>query len=365
MDQRIINLYHHFTHGGMNRRQFLDRLTEMVGSATAAAALVPLLQNDYAKAAIVAPDDPRLVAKRVSYDSPKGKISGNLVQPKNKSNRPSVLVIHENRGLNAHIEDVARRYAAEGFLALAPDLLSVNGGTPNDEDKARDLHTKTEREDMIAAAAAGAAYLARHAESTGKVGTVGFCFGGGVVNRLATDSPDILAAAPYYGTQPPAEKVANIKAPLLLHYAEMDENIDKGIPAFEAALKANTKRYAVHIYAGTQHAFNNDTGAARYHKAAADLAFSRTLAFFKENLGAPKGSVRGRLANVGATLGAPGWPRHAPMVKPCVTPPGTGRPQGSPLVILTSAPVSRWRPDARRPPARAAARPSRCARLRN
>jgi carboxymethylenebutenolidase len=150
----------------------------------------------------------------------------------------------------------------KAFWALAPDLLSVNGGTPADEDKARELHTKTESEDMIAAAVAGAAYLAKHAESTGKVGTVGFCFGGGVVNRLATDSPDIAAAAPYYGTQPPAEKVANIKAPLLLHYAEMDENIDKGIPAFEAALKAGNKRYTLHIYPGTQHAFNNDTGAA-------------------------------------------------------------------------------------------------------
>jgi len=211
------------------------------------------------------------------------------VRPKDKSKRPAVLVIHENRGLNPHIEDVARRYAAEGFLTLAPDLLSVSGGTPPDEDKARQLHTRTEREDMIAAAVAGAAYLARHRESTGKVGAVGFCFGGGVVNRLATDSADIAAAAPYYGIQPPAEKVANIKAPLLLHYAETDENIDKGIPAFEAVLKAANKRYTIHIYPGTQHAFNNDTGAARYSKAASDLAWSRTLVFFKENLGTPKG----------------------------------------------------------------------------
>jgi len=288
MDQRIIDLYHHFTHGGMNRRQFLDRLADLVGSTAAAAALLPVLQSDYAKAAIVAPDDPRLAAERVSYDSPRGKVGGYLVRPKDKSKRPAVLVIHENRGLNPHIEDVARRYAAEGFLTLAPDLLSVSGGTPPDEDKARQLHTRTEREDMIAAAVAGAAYLARHRESTGKVGAVGFCFGGGVVNRLATDSADIAAAAPYYGIQPPAEKVANIKAPLLLHYAEMDENIDKGIPAFEAVLKAANKRYTIHIYPGTQHAFNNDTGAARYNKAASDLAWSRTLAFFKENLGTPK-----------------------------------------------------------------------------
>jgi carboxymethylenebutenolidase len=290
MDQRIIDLYHHFTHGGMSRRAFLDRLTELAGTAAAAAAMVGLLQNNYAKAAIVAADDARLAIDRVTYDSPKGKISGYLARPKDKVKRPAVLVIHENRGLNPHIEDVARRLAAEGFLALAPDLLSVNGGTPDDEDKARDLHNKTDREAMITAAVAGAAFLATHPESTGKVGTVGFCFGGGVVNRLATDSPDIAAAIPYYGTQPPAEKVAAIKAPLLLQYAENDENIDKGIPAFEAALKANNKRYTVYIYPGTQHAFNNDTGAARYNKAAADLAWSRTLAFLKENLGAPKGA---------------------------------------------------------------------------
>ncbi len=290
MDQRIIDLYHHFTHGGMSRRAFLDRLTELAGTAAAAAAMVGLLQNDYAKAAIVAADDARLAIDRVSYDSPKGKISGYLARPKDKGKRPAVLVIHENRGLNPHIEDVARRLAAEGFLALAPDLLSVNGGTPDDEDKARELHNKTDREAMIAAAVAGAAFLATHPESTGKVGTVGFCFGGGVVNRLATDSPDIAAAIPYYGVQPPAEKVAAIKAPLLLQYAENDENIDKGIPAFEAALKANNKRYTIYIYPGTQHAFNNDTGAARYNKAAADLAWSRTLAFLKENLGAPKGA---------------------------------------------------------------------------
>jgi carboxymethylenebutenolidase len=290
MDQRIIDLYHHFTHGGMSRRAFLDRLTELAGTAAAAAAMVGLLQNDYAKAAIVAADDARLAIDRVTYDSPKGKISGYLARPKDKGKRPAVLVIHENRGLNPHIEDVARRLAAEGFLALAPDLLSVNGGTPDDEDKARDLHNKTDREAMIAAAVAGAAFLATHPESTGKVGTVGFCFGGGVVNRLATDSPDIAAAVPYYGTQPPAEKVAAIKAPLLLQYAENDENIDKGIPAFEAALKANNKRYTIYIYPGTQHAFNNDTGAARYNKAAAYLAWSRTLAFLKENLGAPKGA---------------------------------------------------------------------------
>jgi len=170
VDQRIINLYDRFTHGGMSRRAFLDRLAELAGSAAAAAALLPLLQNNYAQAAIVAADDARLAAERVSYDSPKGKINGYLVRPKAKGKRPAVIVIHENRGLNPHIEDVARRLAVEGYLALALDLLSVNGGTPPEEDKARELHTRTEREDMIAAALAAIPFMQKHAESTGKVG---------------------------------------------------------------------------------------------------------------------------------------------------------------------------------------------------
>ena len=288
MDQRIINLYDRFTHGGMTRRDFLDRLTEMAGSAAAGAALLPLLQNNYAQAAIVADNDPRLAIDRIAYDGPKGKVSAYLARPKSKGKRPAVIVIHENRGLNPHLEDVARRLALEGFIALAPDLLSVNGGTPASEDAARDLHTKTDREEMIAAAVAAIGVMQKHPESTGKVGAIGFCFGGGVVNRMATDNPNLLAAVPYYGAQPPAEKVPAIKAALLLQYAENDENIDKGIPAYEAALKANKKKYAIHIYPDTQHAFNNDTGAARYNKAAADLAWGRTIAFFKEHLGAPR-----------------------------------------------------------------------------
>ena len=242
MDQKIINLYDRFTHGGMNRREFLDRLAELAGSTAAAAALLPLLQNDYARAAIVAADDGRLATERVSYDSPKGKINGYLVRGKAGGKRPVVIVIHENRGLNPHIEDVARRLAVEGYLALAPDLLSVNGGTPSEEDKARELHAKTEREDMIAAALAAVPFIQKHAESTGKVGAVGFCFGGGVVNRMAAGSPDLAAAVPYYGVQIPAEMVPAIKAPLLLQYAETDENINKGIAAYEAALTPPTTR---------------------------------------------------------------------------------------------------------------------------
>lgn len=287
MDQRIINLYDSFTHGGMNRRDFLDRLVALAGSVTAATALLPILQNNYAQAAIVAPDDARLAAERTAYDSPKGKINGYLVRPAAKGKRPAVIVIQENRGLNPHIEDVARRLAVEGFLAFAPDLLSISGGTPPDEDQARDLHAKTDPEAIIAAADAAVPFMQTHPESTGNVGAVGFCFGGGVVNRMAAEAPDLKAAVAYYGMQLPADKVPAIKAPLLLHYAALDERINAGIAAYEAALKANGKRYTVYIYPNVNHAFNNDTGGARYNKEAADLAWQRTLAFFKENLGAP------------------------------------------------------------------------------
>jgi carboxymethylenebutenolidase len=287
MDQRIINLYDRFTHGGMSRREFLDRLTETAGSAAAAAALLPLLQNDYAKAAVVPDDDPRLVSERIAYDSPKGKINGYLVRPKAKGKRPAVIVIHENRGLNPHLEDVARRLAGEGFLAYAPDLLSLVGGTPKDEDAARDLHPKMNQDDAVAALVAAVSFLKKHDESTGKVGAVGFCFGGLMVNRLAASSAELDAAVAYYGRQVPAAQVATIKAPLLLHYAENDEPVNAGIKDYEAALKASNKKYTIHIYPGTQHAFNNDVNAARYNKAAADQAWGRTLTFFKENLGAP------------------------------------------------------------------------------
>jgi carboxymethylenebutenolidase len=287
MDQRIINLYDRFTHGGMSRRDFLDRLAEMAGSAAAAAALLPLLQNDYAQAAIIAADDARLATERLAYDSPKGKINGYLARPKAKGKRPTVLVIHENRGLNPHLEDVARRFAAEGFLAYAVDLLSLVGGTPASEDAARELHPKMNQDDAVAALVAGVSFLKTHAESTGKVGAVGFCFGGLMINRLAVASPALDAGVAYYGRQVPADQVPNIKAALLLHYAENDDPVNSGIAAYEAALKASNKKYTIHTYAGTQHAFNNDTGAARYNKAAADLAWGRTLAFFKDTLGAP------------------------------------------------------------------------------
>lgn len=285
MDQRIINLYDRFTHGGMSRRAFLDRLADIAGSTAAAAALLPLLQNDYAQAAIIAPDDGRLAIERITFDSPKGRIGGYLARPAAKGKRPVVLVIHENRGLNPHLEDVARRLAIEGFAAYAIDLLSLVGGTPANEDAARDLHGKLDPKDAVATLVAAVTFLKSHPESTGKVGTVGFCFGGAMVNQLAAASPELDAAVAYYGRQIPAAQVAAIKAPLLLHYAEKDDGVNAGIPAYEAALKANNKAYVIHTYPGTQHAFNNDTGAARYDKAAADLAWGRTVAFLKNKLG--------------------------------------------------------------------------------
>ena len=228
-----------------------------------------------------------MATERLAYDSPKGKINGYLARAKAKGKRPVVLVIHENRGLNPHLEDVARRFAAEGYLAYAVDLLSLVGGTPASEDAARELHPKMNQDDAVAALVAAVSFLKAHPESTGKVGAVGYCFGGLMVNRLAASSPELDAGVAYYGRQVPAAQVANIKAALLLHYAETDEAVNAGIAAYEAALKANNKKYTIHTYPGTQHAFNNDTGAARYNKAAADLAWSRTLAFFAENLGAP------------------------------------------------------------------------------
>ena len=287
MDQRIINLYDAFTHGGMSRREFLDRLTTIAGSAAAATALLPLLQNDYAQAAIVAENDARLMTERVAYDSPKGKINGYLARAKAKGKRPVVLVIHENRGLNPHLEDVARRFASEGFLAYAVDLLSLVGGTPASEDAARELHPKMNQDDAVTALVSAVTFLKGHPESTGKVGAVGYCFGGLMVNRLAVASPELDAGVAYYGRQVPADQAPKIRAALMLHYAEKDDGVNAGIAAYEAALKANNKKYTLHTYPGTQHAFFNDLGAARYNKEAADLSWQRTLAFFKEQLGAP------------------------------------------------------------------------------
>jgi carboxymethylenebutenolidase len=286
MDQRIIDLYDDFTHGGMNRRAFLDRLAEIAGSGAAALALLPLLQNDYARAATVPADDPRLAIDTVSYDAQGTRISGYLARLKSKGRRPAVIVIHENRGLNPHIQDIARRLALEGFLAYAVDMLSPLGGTPTDEDKGRDMIATLDAGETARRIAAAVPFLAGHAETTGNVGAVGFCWGGGMVNRIAVLAPDLKAGVAYYGAQVPADQVKSIHAALLLHYAGLDQRINAGIAAYEAALKAAGKQFRIYIYPDVNHAFNNDTGD-RYDKRAADLAWTRTIAFFNEQLGPP------------------------------------------------------------------------------
>jgi len=284
LDQNIIELYDKFTHGGMSRRYFLDRLAQIAGSTAAALALMPILENNYAQAQVVAENDDRLAIARVEYDAGGIKISGYLARLKGGQKRPAVIVIHENRGLNAHIQDVARRMAVEGFLAFAPDMLSPLGGTPADDSKASGMIGSLIPEETVARLAAAVPFLARHAESTGKVGAVGFCWGGGMVNRLAAAGTSLNAGVPYYGSQLPAAEVSKISAPLLLQYASLDTRINAGIAAYEAALKANNKPYELCMYEGANHAFNNDTNAARYSKEAATLAWSRTIAFLKKNL---------------------------------------------------------------------------------
>src|SRR6185437_12572097 len=286
MDQRIIDLYDRFTHGELSRRAFLDRLAAIAGSSAGAIALLPLLQNDYARAAVVPANDQRLAIDKVAYEAPDARISGYLARLKTKGKRPAVIVIHENRGLNPHIQDIARRLALAGFLAYAVDMLSPLGGTPSDEEKGRELIGTLNASETAKRIAAAVPFLESHPASTGKVGTVGFCWGGTMGNRIAVLSPDLKAAVAYYGGQPPAEQVKSIRAPLLLHYAGLDKRVDAGIPAYEAALKANNKRYTLYIYPNVNHAFNNDTGN-RYDQAAADLAWKRTIAFLKENLGTP------------------------------------------------------------------------------
>jgi carboxymethylenebutenolidase len=284
MDQRIIALFDAFTHSAMDRRDFMERLSRLVGGAAAAAALIPLLEGSEAQAAITKPDDKRLEAGKVTYPGRSGPMKAYLARPETGGKRPGVVVIHENRGLNAHIEDVARRLALAGFMALAPDALSPKGGTPPDSDEARRLIYTLDRAETTGDFLAAITYLKTHPGSNGKVGCVGFCWGGAMSNQLAVHSRDLGAAVVFYGRSPTAGDVPKIKAPLLLHYAGLDTRINAGVPAYENALKAAGARYQMHIYDGANHAFNNDTRPARYDKKAADLAWARTLAFFRKYL---------------------------------------------------------------------------------
>jgi len=283
MRQEIVELYEKYSHGSLDRREFLKRLALVAGGTAAASALMPMLENP-ARAQVTTKDDARLIVENIKYPGETGEIRGYFARPKGDAKLPGVVVIHENRGLNAHIEDVTRRLALEGFLALAPDALSPLGGTPEDSEKAPALLGQLDKEKNTKNFVAAVKYLKTYPLSTGKVGVVGFCWGGGMANQVAVHSPDLVAAVPYYGAAPAPEDVPKIKASLLLHYAGIDERINAGIPAFEAALKAASVNYQIYIYEGAQHAFNNDTTPARYNKDAAQLAWQRTIAFLKEKL---------------------------------------------------------------------------------
>jgi len=283
--QAMINAYDEYTHLTLDRRGFMDKLTKLAGSAGAAAVIAPMLAANKASAQMIAAEDPRLVAKDVTYPGGAGEMKGYLVEPKDASGKlGAVIVIHENRGLNPHIRDVARRMALEGFIALAPDFLSPLGGTPENEDKAREMFSTLDRPATVANAEATLAYLTKLANSNGKVAAIGFCWGGGLVNEFATKSPELKAGVAYYGAQPKATDVPGIKAALMLHYAGLDERINAGIDAYKKALEENGKNFQIFVYDAVAHAFNNDTSAARYDKKAAELAWTRTVEFLKKNL---------------------------------------------------------------------------------
>ena len=282
--QAMINAYDEYTHLTLDRRDFMRKLQGLAGSAAAAAAIAPLIAASSARADIVPADDNRLDVGDINYSGAPAEIRAYMAAPKGDQKLPAVIVIHENRGLNAHIKDVTRRMALEGFLAMAPDLLSPSGGTPDDEDKARDLISKSSADINRTNLMAAVEFLRNYKRSYGNVGAIGFCWGGGWVNQLAVAAPDLKAGVAYYGMQPPADEVPKIKAALMLHYAGLDERIDAGIDAYKKALEANKKDFQIFVYDGVNHAFNNDTSAARYNKEAADLAWGRTIAFLKEKL---------------------------------------------------------------------------------
>ncbi len=291
----VLQLFDKYVHGDLSRREFLDKTGRMAGGSAAAAGILAALTPQFAAAQVIKPDDPRIVSRQQAFDSPQGngQVKGLLVKPaavRTSANAsgvpmklPTVLVIHENRGLNPHIEDIARRLAVNGFLAYAPDALAVSGGYPGDEDKAREAFGKLDQARAKADFLAAAHALQALPEGNGKVGAIGFCYGGGMVNWLATQMPTLAAAVPFYGPQPPAAEVGKIKAPLLVHYAGDDERINAGWPAYEAALKAAGKHYQAYTYPNTQHGFNNDT-TPRFDAAAAKLAWDRSVAFLQQNL---------------------------------------------------------------------------------
>lgn len=284
--QEVFDLYDDYAHNRVNRRDFVQKLSAYAVGGITVASLMSFLMPDYPGAIQVKPDDPRLQSSYINYPSPKGggSIKGLLSMPAGTSTKlGGIVVVHENRGLNPHIEDVARRAALKGFVSLAPDALSPLGGYPGDDDKGRELQSKRDRNEMQEDFIAAYDYLVKHPNCNGKVGVVGFCYGGGICNMMAVRIPGLAASVPFYGGQPAAEEVPKIKAPLLLHYAGLDTRINEGWPAYEAALKANNKEYTAYIYPNVNHGFHNDT-TPRYDKAAAELAWQRTTDFFNEKL---------------------------------------------------------------------------------
>ncbi len=285
--QAMIDLYDEYTHLTLDRRDFMEKLTKLTGSAAAAAAIAPLIAANPARAAMVAPDDQRLVTERVTYPGADGvTMRGYFAVPAGAADKlGGVVVVHENRGLNRHIEDVTRRVALEGFVALAPDFLSPLGGTPENEDRARAMFRELDGANTIGNGVATVDWLADHPLANGKVGAIGFCWGGETVNQIAVNSSELVAAVPYYGRQPAVDDAMRIHARLMLHYGALDERINAGIADYEATLKAAGVDYQLFVYEGANHGFNNDTSEARYNEAAADLAWSRTVSFLKEALG--------------------------------------------------------------------------------
>jgi carboxymethylenebutenolidase len=285
IDPKIIKLYDEYTHAPLDRRVFLDRLAKLTGGAAAAAALLPLLESNYALAQMVPENDAGIVAETLAVAGPAGPIQGYLVRPAGVTERRgAVMVIHENRGLNPHIRDVTRRVAKAGFVAYGVDFLSRLGGTPADEDKAREMFGQLRPDDVQADAAAVLAALKSHPASNGKVGAVGFCWGGGTVATLSTRTADLAGGVVFYGVAPAPATAAQVRSPLLIHLASLDERVNNSMAPWVEALKTSGKRHTLHMYEGVNHAFHNDTGGARYSAEAAKLAWDRTIAFFRETL---------------------------------------------------------------------------------
>lgn len=282
MDQQIINLYDEYTHKPLARSEFMKRLAILTGSTAAAVAILPFLEGNYAKAAVTASDD--LFTEYITYPAVTGEMKAYVARPKKEAKYGTVVVIHENRGLNAHIEDVARRAATAGFLAIAPNALAPLGGTPANEDEARTLFTKLNAKETEQNFINIFNYLKTRKDSNGKFGCVGFCWGGGMSNTLAVNVPELKAAVAFYGRQAAAADVPKIKAAVQLHYAALDERINAGIAAYEQALKDNKITYELYMYPDVNHAFHNDTAPTRYNEAAAKLAWQRTTDFFKKHL---------------------------------------------------------------------------------